>query len=93
MIMPYEFDEANQQRRKRIHDTAMRTAKKINERLNHFIKNTERNPSLTQEQKNTIIKTAYGGKWVHKITIEPQDVNKSDLSALNRGDHINTPGN
>lgn len=48
------FDESNEERRKRIYRREIATAEKLKNRLNHFIKNVERNHSLTKGQKGKI---------------------------------------
>ncbi len=54
MQIGHEFDESNADRRERMFARDIRTAKKFNVRIKHFIKNIDRNYSLTKGQKNII---------------------------------------
>lgn len=54
MLISREFDEANADRKKRINNTALQTAEKLNRRMQQFINDTNKNFSLTKGQKNKI---------------------------------------
>ena len=49
-----EFDEANEDRKKRINRTALNTAEKLNRRMCQFLEDIGKNHSLTKGQKNKI---------------------------------------
>jgi hypothetical protein len=54
MMIPYGFDEANAERKKRINRTALATAEKLNRRMMQFIEDITKNSSLTEGQKKKI---------------------------------------
>jgi hypothetical protein len=54
MMIPYGFDEANAERKKRINRTALATAEKLNRRMMQFIEDISKNSSLTEGQKKNI---------------------------------------
>ena len=54
MMIPYGFDEANAERKKRINKTALATAEKLNRRMMQFIEDISKNISLTEGQKKKI---------------------------------------
>lgn len=54
MIISEEFDKSMSERRKRINRKAISTAEKLKNRVNHFLKNIDDNPSLTDKQKINI---------------------------------------
>jgi len=54
MMIPREFDEANNERKKRINQTALKTATKLNVRILSFFKDIDNNHSLTDKQKDAI---------------------------------------
>ena len=56
MMISGSFDQANKERRKRINNTALQTAEKLNKRMHHFLNDVNSNYSLTNEQKNKIRK-------------------------------------
>jgi hypothetical protein len=62
MIIPMGFDEANAERKKRIYETALRTAEKLNSRVCLFMADIDTNPSLTQRQKDVIKGRLISGK-------------------------------
>ena len=53
-MIPYGFDEANAERKKRINRTALATAEKLNLRMMQFIEDISKNSSLTEGQKKKI---------------------------------------
>ena len=54
MMIPYGFDEANADRKKRVNRTALTTAEKLNRRMMQFLENISKNSSLTDGQKKKI---------------------------------------
>lgn len=57
MIIPSGFDESMADVRKRQKETALKTAKKLNSRIRHFISNLQENPSLNKEAVKEIMQT------------------------------------
>ncbi len=56
MIMAHGFDESNAERRERVLRNTLQTAGQLNNRIKHFLKNVDRNYSLTEGYKNVIKK-------------------------------------
>ena len=54
MASPFELQESNEERKKRKQLAAFRTAKKLNLRLHHFLKDISKNTLLSANQKKQI---------------------------------------
>ena len=53
-MIPSGFDESNQERRKRLFKSRMKTSDKLAERIIHFFGEVDFNMSLSKTQKETI---------------------------------------
>ena len=54
MVSPFMFEESNEECKKRKELAAFRTAKKLNLRLHHFLKDISKSTSLSANQKKQI---------------------------------------
>lgn len=54
MNIPYGFDEANKHARKRHENIAMQTAQRLNYRIRVFLRDVEKNASISESKKKQI---------------------------------------
>lgn len=56
MMIPHGFDVSNEERRKKVVDTAKKTAKKFNDRITLFLADIDKNASINASRKEEIKK-------------------------------------